>query len=161
MSEERRKILDMLSSGKINVEQAEKLLNAIGEAEGDSRRAKQANSAKSKGGDDDDDSSEDENSGSEPKFLRILVNSAGKDGRPPDQVNIRIPLGIIKAGMKIGSVMPDSAKEKITRKLGEKGIDLDMNNLDSNSLGKLLMALKEMKIEVNDADGEQVRIFTE
>ncbi len=159
MSEERRKILDMLSSGKINVEQAEKLLNAVGEAESDSHRVKKVIFAKSK--DDDDDSCDDSENTGAPKCLRILVNSPGKDGRPPEQVNIRIPLGIIKAGMKLGSVIPASAKDKISQKLGEKGIDLDFNNLDSNALGEMIMAMKDMKIVVNDADGEQVRISTE
>ena len=33
MNEERRKILDMLAQGKITVEEAEKLLAAVGETE--------------------------------------------------------------------------------------------------------------------------------
>lgn len=160
MSEERRKILDMLASGKITVEQAEKLLNAIGEVNVETHRVGHKESTDYDAGESHESQGENKDR-TNPKFLRILVNSAGKDGRPPEQVNIKIPLGIIKAGMKLGSVIPSSAKEKINRKLGEKGIDLDLNNLDSNTIGELLMALKEMKIEVNDSDGEQVRIFAE
>ncbi len=160
MSEERRKILDMLANGKITVEQAEKLLNAIGEADVETHRAGHKESFDYNTGENQKTPGEVKSS-TDPKYLRILVNSVGKDGHPPEQVNIKIPLGIIKAGIKIGSVMPDSAKEKISRKLGEKGIDLDLNNIDKNSIDELLMALKEMKIEVNDANGEQVRIFTE
>jgi hypothetical protein len=160
MSDEKRKILDMLASGKINVEQAEKLLNAIGDADVDSRRDRHRPSS-----DFDDDSGRRYSKGTgqsdEPEFLRIMVNSPGKDGGAPELVNIRIPLAILKAGMKLGSVIPESARVKISQKLGEKGFDIDFNNLKGNALGEMLTAMKEMKIMVIGSDGEQVKISSE
>lgn len=148
MNEERKKILDMLASGKITVEQADKLLAAVGESELDA-------------GNSIDTSNQKKLKSRMPKFLRIQVNSAPKDGKKAENINIKIPIGLLKAGMKLGSIMPESAKTKVNGKLGERGINLDLNNLDKESIGDIIKGLEDMTIDVNDSDGEQIRIFTE
>ncbi len=142
MSEERTKILEMLSDGKIDVEQAERLLAAVGENSttlaGDSDAVK---------------------IGGRPKFLRVIVQpKEGHNHR--DNVNIKIPVMLIKAGIKLGSVLPGHSKDKISDHLKDKGLDIDISNLDSDSLDSLLAALTETSIDVDD-DKETVKIFCE
>ena len=70
-----------------------------------------------------------------------------------------IPLGLLRAGMKLTSLVPDKAKGSIKTSLSEKGIDLDLEKLDSKQLEGLLESLTEMSIDVDSDDGEQVKIY--
>ena len=80
----------------------------------------------------------------------------GKD----EKVNIRIPMLILKAGVKLTSIVPGKARDKINDKLKDQGIDIDLNNLDSRALDEIVAGLGSMSIDVDD-DNDKVRIFCE
>jgi len=150
MSKERHKILQMLAEGKVTVEQAEKLLAAIGAAE----EAKENEAPEP-----------EPTSNHVPKYLRVVVDGHKRSHGHGDQngdgkVNIKIPLGLIKAGVKIGSIMPGKAKNKVNSALHDHGINLDLNNLDSDTVDELLQALKTTSIDVEDGE-EKVKIYCE
>lgn len=145
MSDEKRQILDMLAEKKITVDDAEKLLEALGsigssESEADSGSGNSTIQMKKT-----------------PKFLKILVTPKNEKG---DSVKIKIPLFLIKAGVKLGSILPVEARDKLNKAMGEKGFDFDLNKLDSKSLDELLKALQEFSIDVDDED-ETVKIYCE
>lgn len=140
MSEERRKILTMLAEGKIKVDEAERLLQAIGEDEAPGK-AVEANTDTG-----------------DPKYLKVKVTP--KNGRSKDRVNVTVPLLLIKAGLKLSSVIPDHARDKISAKMGEKGFDIDLKNLHPDALQDIFKALKEMHIEVDEED-EKVEVYCE
>ncbi|MCK5126994.1 MAG: hypothetical protein KAR42_12125 [candidate division Zixibacteria bacterium] len=143
MSEEKKKILQMLSDGKIDVEQAEKLLTAVGKSSD-----REPNEAKTK-----------PSGNGKPKFLRVKV--IPKEGhRHKEEVNIKIPVMLIKAGIKIGSVIPGKSQDKISEHLKKRGLDVDLGKLDDNSLDAILTALGETAIDIND-EKERVRIYCE
>lgn len=143
MSEEKKKILQMLADGKIDVAQADKLLSAVGADQPVSSEAE----------------CEPSGNGKKPKFLKIVVNP--KEGhRHKDKVNIKIPIMLIKAGVKLGSVLPGHSKDKLSSHLRDKGLDIDLGNLDSDSLDELLKALANTSIDVDD-EHETVKIFCE
>lgn len=144
MSEERRRILNMLAEGKITAEQAENLMEAMGHGEPMSAEMPEVKSSPRP----------------EPKFLRVQINARDHHTGKPEQVNIKVPFKLIKAGIKLGSLMPERARNKVNDALGEKGIHLDLANLNEESLKDVIEALSELKIDVNEG-GEQVRIFVE
>ncbi len=134
MEESRRKILEMLSSGKISVDEATALLERLG---GD-----REDSARENGG--------EEGAERPPRYLRVVVDS--DEG---DKVNVRVPLSLIKTGIKLKALIPQNAADAIS----EKGFDF--SNLSSLDLEELVDALKELKVDVDSANGEKVRVFTE
>lgn len=138
MSNEKKQILEMLSSGKITVEEAENLLSAVGEE-----------STTSAGG---------KKTMKDIKFLRISVDSKDADG---DKVNIKIPIKFVKAGLKLTAFLPENAYGKVNHALKENGFPLDLRAMKEADFSELVEALAEMDIEVQDKDGEQVRIFCE
>lgn len=85
-----------------------------------------------------------------PKFLRVDVDSV-----KGDKVDVRVPLRLVTAGMKIAAVIPDDA----TSKLREKGIDL--TQLGELQGEELLDALRELKVDIRSADGDIVRVYCE
>jgi hypothetical protein len=135
MNEEKMRILEMLQDGKINAEETEKLLAALGEEESGSLKSVQLKNRESAGNSDSETGSK--------KHLRIIVNEDGKE-----QVNISLPLGIAKSLLNF---VPQSAKEKIA----DKDIDL-------NALIKTIDDLSEEKeiLRVDD-EGETVIIRVE
>jgi len=128
MSREREKILKMVANGTITPEEGEKLLSRLDTVEPERDNA--------------------DRSAGPLKYLRVVV-----DGN--DKVNIRVPIGLIRTGIKLTTLMPLIASEH----LSEHGIDLSqLNNLDGE---ELIEALRELKVEVNSDDGDVVRVFCE
>ncbi len=135
-NESQKKILEMLAEDKISVEEATALLeklhtpqDAPPEASGNEEKTVTRKSA---------------------RFLRVVVDSA--DG---DKVNIRVPLSLIKTGIKLSALVPGPAAERMS----SHGFDLSqLSNLDGE---ELIQALNEMQIDVESADGDNVRVFTE
>jgi SHOCT-like protein len=143
MSEERKMILDMLADGKITVDEAERLLQALRNVAGDGPGATSA-TPKSSG---------------RPKYLRVLVNP--KDGAEgAERVDVRVPLKLIRAGMKLKGMMPAQAGEKFSTSLEKHGIKMDFDNLKGGDVDTLVEALTDMAVDV-DADGRTVRVFCE
>ena len=140
MNEERRQILDMLASGKISVEEAEKLLTAVSEpSEGQKKEEKRS-------------------SGSGPKYLRVQVEP-GPGSQNPERVNIRVPMKLLRAGIKLASLIPANAQGKVDDALKEKGLNIDISQITENNIGDIIESLDELTVEVDGK--EKVRIFCE
>ena len=138
MSEERRKILDMLSEGKINAEEAEKLLDAVEpEATGVSVHP---------------------DGNGLPKYLYIRVDP--KEGaRDADQVKVTVPLALVKAGMNFASLLPRDARKDVEEAMESKGFDFDLKNIKSEDMDALLAALQELEVDVETSENT-VKIYT-
>ena len=63
-------------------------------------------------------------------------------------------------GIKLGSLMPERARSKLSGKLNEKGLDINLNDLDAKSLDALIESLGDLSIDVEDGQ-DKVRIFCE
>ena len=142
MNDDRKRILQMLSEGKITVEEAERLLEAIPRALG------------SQG---EDGGLPVQQAARKPKYLRVEVNS-GKPGKA-DQVNIRVPIGLLKAGVRLKGLIPGDAAARVNSALKDKGIDLD--SLKGGALDELVEHLGDLEVDVKDSDGDTVRVFCE
>ena len=140
MSNERKQILQMLAEGKITADEAEKLLDALGEDPAPSAAA---------------DEPAGELSG-KPKFLHIQVTDAGNGEGGGEHVNIKVPIFLLKAGLKLGGIMPGKAHAKLTTHLGDLGLDMD--KLDVGKVDQFIKALMEGEINIV-TDKEAVRIF--
>lgn len=136
MSEDRKKILEMLANGKISVEEAERLIAALSENE----TPKESTS---------------EQYGNY-NYLRVLVEESGPNG---DKVNVRVPLNLIRAGLKWASLIPKHAKSKVDHAFHEKGIDIDFNNMTKEDIEDLIVNLGELTVDVEGK--EKVKVFCE
>jgi len=149
MSNERRQILDMLSEGKIDADQAEKLLAALEtHPERGEEAAEEGDSGNGFG----------RQYGRKPKFLHVKVDGDGSKHGGHEHVDIKVPLMLLKAGMKFKGLVPEKLRDKMSSKLGEHGVSLNLDAFDSDNIDELISALGESAIEV-EADGEKVRIY--
>lgn len=164
MSLETKKILEMLAAGKISADDAEKLLEKLGANGAAVTPEAQAEASGSEGGSARQRASEigdqvrergwrfsgRDDTAAKPRYLRVVVDKPGDD-----QVNIRVPLAFMRAGMKLLGVIPPQAAEK----LAEKGIDLSV--LRDLKGGELVDELKDLHVDVDSKNGEKVRIYCE
>jgi hypothetical protein len=165
MSETKKKILEMLSQNKINTEEAYRLLNALEGDEGKRRNEGHDNTGHEGAG-----------LGGSPvktkaKYLRVNItpttswetedNPRCRDRNRPEKVNVRVPMALIRAGIKMKSLIPPEAKDKVNSALKEKGIPFDIDNIKNEDIEELVEALGDTEIDMEGGHGEKIKIYVE
>jgi hypothetical protein len=142
MNENRRQVLEMLAGGKITADEAERLIAALEKDQGAS--------------------SSSPVNGSEPrpkpKYLRVLVEDI--KGETGTKVNIRVPMQLLRAGVKLAALIPDQARNQVNVHLREKGLAIDLGNIKPENLEELVDQLSDLTVDVDDK-GAKVRVFCE
>lgn len=146
MSEDRARILNMLAAGKISTEEAEHLLDAL-----QARTAPSASSSTTESAIKGDPSAL---IAALPKFLYVKV-----DGKQGENVDVKIPLSLVRSGLKLTSLIPPQALDQINTEMGQHGMSIDFNNLKPEDIEELVESLREMEINVNSEAGETVRVY--
>jgi hypothetical protein len=151
-SDDTRRILDMLSQGKITVDEADRLIKAMS-----ADRPAETTTA---------DSAADGRP--RVRWFRINIHKPAQDPtyRPKD-VNIRVPIAVVKGGMRLGAIIATFAGEKAAQRMKERGIDLDLSKINGDfskmngdEFDAFMKSLDDMNIEIDDGKS-QVRITCE
>jgi 2,3-bisphosphoglycerate-independent phosphoglycerate mutase len=140
MSEERRKILDMLAEGKITAEEADRLIAALDREPTDTP----STSVEPRKG--------------KPKYLRVVVVAQDDDG--PAKVNVRVPLQLLRAGVQLAALVPPQALERANDELRKSGIPIDLSQLKPQHIEDLIEHLADFTVDVDQADNK-VQVFSE
>ena len=148
MNENRQQVLEMLSIGKVTPEEAERLIAAL---EKESNSGSTTNGAES-------------GPRPRPKYLRVVVEDTGSDG--PIHVNVRVPMQLLRAGVRLASLIPPQARERLNEALSEHGVPFDLSQVKPENLEELVDQLQDLTVDVdeNGANGEtktKVRVFCE
>lgn len=143
MIEERRRILNMMAEGKLNAVEAEALLDALSQNQGALPAAERTKPQTPSDG---------------PKYLRILVE--GQHEAKSNKVNVRVPLELIRAGMRLAVLIPNVAYDSVNRALKANGVDVDITKFKPEDLQALVAHLQELEVDVDDGN-EKVRVFCE
>ena len=145
MNNNRRQVLDMLAEGKINVDEAERLLLLVDRGSAAYQRPEPESGSRV----------------GTPRYVRIVVQPEGNgDDDSPNQVNIRVPIAMLRAGMQLPALLPEMAATGINKALHEKGIDIDVARLKAKDIERLLEALQEFEVDVRTGD-QRVLIYVE
>jgi hypothetical protein len=163
MTASKKKILEMLAQGRISADDAYKLLNAVDEEAGG--KANETREARSE---------DTANTGRafttveavaqklKPKYLRVTVTpKEGADPEHADRVNVRVPMSLVRAGLKMTALIPPDALNKANDALHDKGINFDVKNIKPEDLEELITALGDMEVDVETGHGEKVKVFVE
>ena len=142
MTENRRQILDMLAKGKINVDEAERLLSLVDQPSSGAPGTTEPSGSRKP----------------TPKYLRVVVGDGSSEDA--ERVNIRVPMALIRAGVKMASLIPSKVTTRVNEKLQQKGVGIDLGNLKSEDLEQFVDAITELEVDVQDGK-EKVRVFVE
>ena len=151
-TDDTRRILDMLSQGKITVDEADRLIKAV-TAEQPAETATADTAADSR---------------ERMRWIRINIQKpADDDGHRAKNVNIRVPIAIVKGGMRLGAIIGTFAGDKAARRMKAQGLDIDLAKISSDlsqmngpEFDEFLRSLNETNIEIDDGKS-QVRITAE
>jgi hypothetical protein len=97
------------------------------------------------------------------KYLRVTVlpKENHENAENVDRVNVRIPMSLIRAGIKLTSLIPNDATDKINDALRDKGINFDVRDIKPEDIEELIDALGDLEVDVESAKGEKVKVFVE
>jgi hypothetical protein len=138
MNENRRKILEMLSQGQITPDEAERLIAALEQ---------------------EPPASSDSHPKVKVKYLRVVV-AADEENDGSTTVNIRVPMQLLRAGVKLTSLIPPEARDRVNQALKNEGMQFDLNQLKPENLEELIDHLEDLTIDVDEKD-VKVRVFCE
>ena len=145
MTEERRQILEMLAVGKINADEADRLLGALGGASSSATGTATAVQTKPL-----------------PKFIRVMVDSKDRKDGKPVHINVRVPIMLLRAGVRLASLIPPQAQEKVNQELRKNGMDFDVSQIKPENINELIDQLQDLSIDIDhEEDDVKVRIFCE
>lgn len=146
MDADRRSILDMLAAGKINADEAERLLGAL------DRSAAPASAPPEPGA--------YPSNRPKPKYLRVVVDTDEPGDGGPTKVNVRVPMQLLRAGVRLSSIIPPKAREEVNAALRREGVTFDVNQIKPENLEDLIEQLGELTVDV-DQERTKVRVFCE
>lgn len=139
MNNNQKKILEMLAAGKISVAEAERLLSLTqpDNPEGDPLKKL-------------------------PKYLRVLIKPRpeGAESGKYENVNIRVPMALLRAGIKLASIIPPAAYNDVDSALKGKGLQMDLRDIKPENVEELIAALSDMEVNIEDANNT-VRVWAE
>ena len=138
MNEDRKRVLAMLAAGKITAEEAERLLDAMSRSNGDvaTMSPPRSNGA--------------------PKYFRVEVNAL--DDGDPTTVNVRIPVALLRAGVRLSALIPPKARDEVNQALAREGIPFDINQIKPENLDELIDHLSDFSVDV-DSGQAKVRVY--
>lgn len=141
MNEDRKRILAMLADRKITADEAERLLDAMGR-----------DPAPQQGG------GAGPKPNGAPKYFRVEVNANEPDG--PTKVNVRIPMQLLRAGVRLSALIPPRARDEVNAAMAREGIPFDINQLKPENLDDLIEHLGDFNVDVDSGDAK-VRVYCE
>jgi hypothetical protein len=143
MAEDRRHVLDMLAGGQINADEADRLIGAL---PGSQQTAPAVDGSTTK---------------KAPKYLRVIVDANDKhDG--PVHINVRVPILLLRAGVKLASLIPAQAQDRVNLALREQGVTFDLSQIKPENINELIDQLGDLSVDIDQPqDDVKVRIFAE
>ena len=152
MNENRRQILEMLAAGKVNADEAERLIAALESAPaatvGEHYGIVAGATVKTRA-----------------KYLRVLVeadeSATGLKG--PTTVNVRVPMQLLRAGVRLASLIPAQAHEQLDEALSKHGVPLTLSQIKPENLEELIDHLEDLTVDVDTSDEgkTKVRVYCE
>ena len=143
MNEDRKRVLAMLADGKITADEAERLLDAMGQSS-----APRLGSTPVAG------------SNSAPKYFRVEVNATEPGDGTPTKVNVRVPMQLLRAGVRLSALIPPRARDEVNAAMAREGIPFDINQLKPENLDDLIEHLADFAVDVDSGDAK-VRVYCE
>lgn len=141
MGDETRRVLELVAQGRVSVDEGEQLLIALNTPVADPAALAATKRPTA-------------------RWVRIAIHKKGREGKKDKDVNIRVPIALVRGGMRLGAMIPGLAGEELTAKMRERGLDLDFSKLDAAAIETMIAELGESQIEI-DSGKAQVHITTE
>jgi hypothetical protein len=153
MNDNRRQILEMLAAGKITAAEADRLLVAL-----DPTPTTVEFSGTTRG-------DEGVQVKTRARYLRVLVeaNEEMTGLKGATTVNVRVPMQLLRAGVRLASLIPQQAHNQLDQALSKHGVPITLSQIKPENLEELIDHLEDLTVDVDGSDGNttKVRVFCE
>ena len=144
MRVDRRQVLGMLAAGQMTAEEADRLITALDRL--DRPTAALARTPPRQ---------------TPPRYLRVLVD-VHEDGSAPINVNVRVPLQILRAGVRLASLIPPQAQEQVNRALRQRGVPFDVMHVRPENLDQFIDRLSNLSLAVDQREHDlRIKLYCE
>ena len=65
------------------------------------------------------------------------------------KVNIRVPMQLLRAGVRLAGLIPPQAREHVNEAMRERGIPFDLSQIKPDNLQELVDQLNDLTIDVD------------
>ena len=80
----------------------------------------------------------------------------------PTTVNVRVPMQLLRAGVRLASLIPAQAHEQLDQALSRHGVPLTLSQIKPENLEELIDHLEDLTVDVDaKEDNTKVRVFCE
>ena len=76
------------------------------------------------------------------------------------KVNVRVPLQLLRAGVRLSALIPVQARDQVNASMREHGVPFDIGQLKPENLEDLIEHLNDLTVDV-DQERAKVRVFCE
>ena len=140
MNEQHRQVLQMLAEGKITTDEAERLIDALGREQPESPPGATPRP------------------GPRPKYLRMVMED--DSSTDASRINVRVPLQLLRAGVRLASLVPPQALTRVNAQLDKSGVPIDLTQLKPQDIEELIDQLDDVTVDINDASSK-IQVFCE
>jgi hypothetical protein len=81
----------------------------------------------------------------------------------PTTVNVRVPMQLLRAGVRLASLIPAQAHEQLDEALSKHGVPLTLSQIKPENLEELIDHLEDLTVDVDTSDEgkTKVRVYCE
>ena len=81
----------------------------------------------------------------------------------PTSVNVRVPMQLLRAGVRLASLIPAQAHQQLDDAFSRHGVPLTLSQIKPENLEELIEHLEDLTIDVDTTDEgtTKVRVFCE
>jgi hypothetical protein len=80
----------------------------------------------------------------------------------PTTVNVRVPMQLLRAGVRLASLIPSQAHGQLDEALSRHGVPLTLSQIKPENLEELIDHLEDLTVDVNgQGNNTKVRVFCE
>jgi hypothetical protein len=97
----------------------------------------------------------------------IVESDDPAESHGPVRVNTRVPMQLLRAGVKLANLIPPQARHHVDQALHDQGIPFDMSGINAGNLEEIVNHLEDLTVDVDldDLDHRKqkvkVRVFCE
>ncbi len=84
----------------------------------------------------------------------MVAHGSAKEDGSRQVFRIKVPVSLLRAGIKMKALIPEEARKEALEKLQAKGVDIDPFELSEDQIDEFVRALGEFEMEAGDETGD-------
>jgi len=90
-----------------------------------------------------------------------MVDANDKEDGPV-HINVRVPIMLLRAGVRLASLIPGPAQARVNEALHEQGIPFDVSQIKPENINEIIDQLSDFSVDIDQkADDVKIKVFAE